>query len=87
MEFAEGVPLPEITAREVAAGGAPVLSAWLRDLRSLVDSHADPQKLQEALLDAYSELPTEDLTEVMALAFELAHLQGRDHAALESSRG
>lgn len=87
VEFAEGAPVPEITARKVAASGAPVLSAWLRDLRSLVDSHTDPQKLQDALLDAYSELPTEDLTEVMALAFELAHLQGRDHAALESSRG
>ena len=87
VEFAERVPAPGITAREAAAAGAPVISSWLRDLRSLVHAHTDAQKLQEALLDAYSELPTEDLTELMALAFELAHLQGRDQAAQESVRG
>ena len=87
VEFAERVPAPGITAREAAAAGAPVISSWLRDLRSLVHAHTDAQELQEALLDAYSELPTEDLTELMALAFELAHLQGRDQAAQESVRG
>lgn len=87
VEFAEGPPAPGITAREVATAGAPVISSWLRELRSVVDAHTDPQALQEALLEAYSELPTEDLTELMALAFELAHLQGRDQAAQESSRG
>ena len=87
VEFAEGAPAPGITAREAAAAGAPVISSWLRDLRSLVHAHTDAQKLQEALLEAYSELPTEDLTELLALAFELAHLQGRDQAAQESSRG
>ena len=87
VEFAEAPPAPGITAREVATAGAPVISSWLRDLRSVVDAHTDPQALQEALLEAYSELPTEDLTELLALAFELAHLQGRDQAAQESSRG
>ena len=61
--------------------------SWVRQLRSIVDAHTDPQALQEALLEAYSDLPTAELTDLMALAFELAHLQGRDQVEQESSRG
>jgi hypothetical protein len=56
----------------------------VRELRALVDAHDDAQALQDAVLAAYGDLPTADLTEVMALAFELAHLQGRERAALEA---
>ncbi len=87
VEFAEGAVLDAVSARELGAAGAPVFGAWLRELRALVDVHSDPQELQEALLQAYSELPTAELTELMALAFELAHLQGRDHTAQEAARG
>lgn len=86
-EFAEGSTMPGVTAQEVAAGAAPIVGAWLRDLRGLVELHTDPQALQDALLEAYSDLPTDDLTELMSLAFELAHLQGRDRAAQESRGG
>ena len=60
---------------------------WLRQLRGIVDAHTEPQALQDALLEAYSDLPTAELTEVMALAFELAHLQGRDQVEQEAGRG
>lgn len=86
-EFAEGSQVPAISASKVSAGGAAVIGSWLRDLRSLVESYSDPQELQNALLEAYSELPTADLAELMAVAFELAHLQGRDQAAQEVPRG
>ena len=71
----------------LGAAGAPVVMGWVRQLRSIVDAHTDPQALQEALLEAYSDLPTSELTELMALAFELAHLQGRDQVEQEAGRG
>jgi len=85
--FAEGTPATNDAAHTLGAGAAPVVADWVRELRALVDAHTDPQALQDALLQAYSDLPTADLTELMALAFELAHLQGRDQAALGTGRG
>lgn len=73
--------------QQLGDGAAPIVDAWVDQVRSLVQSHTDLQALQDALLDAYSELPTEQLTELMAMAFELAHLQGRDQADQEARRG
>jgi len=89
VEFAEpeAAAITRPAASLLGAAAAPVVMDWVRDLRALVNAHEDPQALQEALFAEYSELPTEELTEVMALAFELAHLQGRDRAALEGGRG
>ena len=72
---------------EGSAPAAVIVMAWVRDLRALVEAHSEPQALQDALLEAYSELPTDELTEVMALAFELAHLQGRDQVMQGAGRG
>ena len=89
MEFAEAeaIATTQPTAALVGAAAGPVVVDWVRELRALVDAHDDPQELQDALLAAYSELPTSELTELMALAFELAHLQGRERVALEGGRG
>ncbi|OJV61462.1 MAG: hypothetical protein BGO35_05990 [Burkholderiales bacterium 64-34] len=87
--FAEpGQPAP-VAAAAAALGPATaaVVTAWVRDLRAIVTAHSDPQALQDAVAEAYDGLPTAELVEVMALAFELAHLQGRERAALESSGG
>ena len=75
------------TMRALSTAGAPVVMGWVQQLRSIVDAHAEPQALQDALLEAYSDLPTSELTELMALAFELAHLQGRDQVEQEAGRG
>jgi hypothetical protein len=64
-----------------------VFASWISELRNLVAAHRDPQRLQEELLEAFSELPTQELAELMALAFELAHLQGRGQAAQEAAHG
>lgn len=88
VEFAESTA--EVTADAVQAlseAATPVVTDWIRQLRAVVDSHDDPQALQDALLQAYSDLPTDDLVELMALAFELAHLQGRDQVEQEAARG
>ncbi|BEU96604.1 DUF935 family protein [Acidovorax sp. DW039] len=89
-EFAETAAVQDLvqrTANELGAAAAPIFSSWLRDIKALVQRHEDPQSLQDALLEAYGDLPTDELTEVMALAFELADLQGRDQAAQGGSRG
>ena len=87
VEFAEGTPATTDIARALGAAAAPMVADWVRELRALVGAHDEPQALQDALLEAYSELPTADLTELMALAFELAHLQGRDLVEQEAGRG
>ena len=87
VEFVEGSAPAVVSAGELGTAAAPIVMAWVRDLRALVEAHSEPQALQDALLEAYSELPTDELTEVMALAFELAHLQGRDQVEQEAGRG
>ena len=87
VEFVEGSAPAVVSAGELGTAAAPIVMAWVRDLRALVEAHSEPQALQDALLEAYSELPTDELTEVMALAFELAHLQGRDQVMQGAGRG
>jgi phage gp29-like protein len=89
VEFAEGTSpaVPGETVSALSAGASPVFASWISELRSLIQAHRDPQRLQEELLEAFSELPTQELTELMALAFELAHLQGQDQAAREAAHG
>ena len=87
VEFVEGSAPAAVPAGELSTAAAPIVMAWVRDLRALVEAHSEPQALQDALLEAYSELPTDELTEVMALAFELAHLQGRDLVMQGAGRG
>ena len=87
VEFVEGTAPAVVPTGELNTAAAPIVMAWVRDLRALVEAHSEPQALQDALLEAYSELPTDELTEVMALACELAHLQGRDEVAQGAGRG
>ena len=87
VEFVEGTAPAVVPTGELNTAAAPIVMAWVRDLRALVEANSEPQALQDALLEAYSELPTDELTEVMALAFELAHLQGRDEVAQGAGRG
>ena len=87
VEFVEGSAPAVMPTGELNTAAAPIVMAWVRDLRALVEAHSEPQALQDALLEAYSELPTDELTEVMALAFELAHLQGRDEVMQGAGRG
>lgn len=90
VEFAEGAQATQAAqtagVQLLGEGAAPVVTGWLAQVRELVQAHSNPQALQDALLDAYSDLPTAELTELMALAFELAHLQGRDQAEQEIVR-
>lgn len=75
--------------RRMGDGSVHLVGNWLDHLQELVNNPAydKPEALQEALLGAYGELPTEQLAELMQLAFTLAQLQGMDAAAQESAGG
>ena len=71
----------------LSAATAPIVGGWVATLRKLVDTQESLPELQEALLAQFGDLPTDDLQELMALAFELAELRGRDRAAQENAGG
>lgn len=73
--------------RRLGDGSAHLVGNWIDRLQDLVSNPAydSPAALQEALLGAYGDLPTEQLQELMQLAFTLAQLQGMDAAAQEST--
>ena len=86
--FAEPSVQPaSAAATQLSVAAAPIVAGWLAQIRKLVDSIDDPAQLQDALLNAFGDLRSDDLQELMALAFELAELQGRDSAAQEAAGG
>ncbi|MEG0920279.1 MAG: DUF935 family protein [Comamonas sp.] len=79
VQFSEpGQAVGDADAKALSQASAPAVLDWVKQLRGLVESYSDPVKLQDALMQAYGDLPADELTELMALAFELAHLQGRE---------
>ena len=87
--FAEGASTAAWVenARRLGMALAPDVDAWVALLEGLVRQASDLQALQEALIEAFGEMPTDQLTELMALAFELAHLQGLDSVDQEVAHG
>ncbi|WP_219211920.1 DUF935 domain-containing protein [Variovorax boronicumulans] len=74
-EAAAPTPADRI-ARALGAGGDLVLRDWMERIRAMVDGADGPDMLRERLLAAYSDLPSDDLVELMALAFAAAELVG-----------
>ena len=72
-------------AKSLAQAGDVVLAGWMQQIAKLVKSAQSPEALREQLLQAYGDLPTETLTEVMTLAFAAAELSGRYQVATESN--
>lgn len=65
-------------------------SAWVEimdAIRRLVEEAQTLEGLRDALLSAYGDLPTERLSEVMAMGFAAAELAGRFAVTQESGRG
>jgi phage gp29-like protein len=89
--FAEGARTPATTPAAaprtsptaalygaLATAGDGVLQQWMTQVADLVQAAASPEALRDDLLAAYGSLPTEQLTQVMALAFAVAELSGMD---------
>ena len=85
--FAESTPVDPLAplADTLATAGDTVLSLWMSQIAKLVNSADSPAALTDALLHSYGDLPTEQLTEVMALAFAAAELKGMDAVRSEAS--
>ncbi|MFM9881236.1 MAG: DUF935 domain-containing protein [Burkholderiaceae bacterium] len=83
-----GAPLPNDPLNtRLASAGDVVLGAWMQQIRSLVNAAASPESLRDSLLAAFGDLPSEQLVEVMTLAFAAAELAGLYNAATESGQG
>lgn len=60
----------------LAAAAAPTWAAMVDQVAALIDQASDLGALQRTLAEAYSSLPTEQLTRLMTAAFALAQLKG-----------
>ena len=71
----------------LAKAGDMVLADWMQQIAAMVSIAPTPEALRDQLLQAYGDLPTEQLTEVMALAFAAAELAGMVAVADEAAQG
>ena len=65
---------------------SPVLDDWFAQIEAMLDAEPSlsPTEIQERLVSLYTNLPTEQLVELMARGYVLAELRGR--AAVEDDR-
>lgn len=75
----------ERIGQQLGQAGDAVVGGWIDQVFALVKAHDKPQALQDALLGAFGSLPGDDLARVMALAFQLAELQGIEQARSEDA--
>lgn len=81
--IADPSPVPELAGR-LADEAADPLRAWLEHLRGLADQASSLEELRDLVLNAYSDLPTEQLAEVMAMAFSAASAHGSEEVLDET---
>lgn len=86
--FAEAVLTPSIDPLKgqtdaLMAAGAPQWSGIVDQLQVLVDKADNVQALQQALVQAYGALDSDQLVKLMAAAMALAELKGMDAARSE----
>jgi hypothetical protein len=89
--FAEApttVPSPvDPLTQTLARAGDVVLADWMQAIAAMVIASDTPEQLRDRLVKAYGDLPTEQLTEVMAMAFAAAELAGMAKVATEAGQG
>lgn len=79
------VPVDAVT-QTLAQAGDVVLAGWMQQIEKMVNAANSPNELRDQLLQAYGGLPTDKLTEVMALAFAAAELAGMYAVATETAQ-
>ena len=70
----------------LAHAGDMTLADWMQRIFSMVTTADSPEALRDNLLHAYGDLPSDQLTEVMALAFAAAELAGMVKVAAETDQ-
>lgn len=87
-EAAAAVPNPvDPLTQTLNQAGDLVLADWMQAIAAMVNTSDTPQQLSDRLVQAYGDLPTEQLAEVMALAFAAAELAGMAKVASETDLG
>lgn len=90
-QFAEAAPSQaspvDPLSQTLGNAGDTVLAGWMQTIAGMVNAADTPEQLRDRLLQAYGDLPTEQLTEVMALAFAAAELAGMAKVAAEADQG
>ncbi|MBL4799824.1 MAG: DUF935 domain-containing protein [Oleispira sp.] len=81
---AEAGPYDEIIT-ELQEGVIDHLKVWIDSIAKMADEADSLEELQARLLDAYADLPIEQLTDVMSLAFSIAAATGIDNVNSEVS--
>lgn len=72
------LPYPPTTLTQTMSREAtPMLRGWLEQIQTMVDQAQSLEALRDALLDAFGDLPAEDLAKVMQAGFAVAALAGR----------
>ena len=66
--------------------GDTILAVWMRKIQALVYAAPTTEALRDQLLQAFGDLPTDQLTEVMAMAFAVAELAGMAAVADEATQ-
>lgn len=86
--FADQVPEGFSQAMgQLAPAGDKIVADWVDTIQVLVNQRLDPEQLQAALLELYSDLSVVQLVDLLAMAFELAELAGREQVVRESEHG
>jgi phage gp29-like protein len=77
MSAADKLTPPELQAERLAKDAQEPGRAWMDMILAMVDQAESLEDLRDRLLNAYGDLPSEDMGNVMALAFAAADLAGR----------
>lgn len=89
-QFAEAEPSQtspvDPLIQSLSRAGDTVLGDWMQRIATMVNAADTPELLRDRLLQAYGDLPTEQLANVMALAFAAAELAGMDNVATEAGQ-
>jgi phage gp29-like protein len=88
--FAEpGLPTTPADAitQSLGKAGDAVLAVWMQKIAAMVSAAPTPAALRDQLLQAYGDLPTDQLAEVMTVAFAAAELAGMAAVADEAAQG
>lgn len=87
-EFAEADDqareLPLSLADRLAVEARDAHAQWIRALRDMAERATSLADYRDQVLNAYAELPTEQLAEVMSIAFAVADARGREAVAAEA---
>jgi Protein of unknown function (DUF935) len=87
LALAKPAPPTDPIATTMGQAGDIVLADWMTKIAAMVQSATSTDALRDALLSAYGGLPTDQLQQVMALAFAAAELAGMDAVVTETAQG